>query len=278
LNTIISQLIVTIQGEGPTVGTPILLIRLGNCNLNCNFCDSKWSNNLKSSSEFNPSNISFPTTITDDNFSEFVNFINSKYLNKYQINTILLTGGEPFLDKEFIGKIVNSIDIKVSAFEIETNGTLLNATTDHKLFKYCWDKIIRINISPKLDPKAYINNDRIKEFRDIVELFISNEAVSLNTILKETPTSIIYKFVHCKEYERNIESFISGYKSANSIYIMPLTPARSKFKTEESFYKKFRENCSETLDFCMKTGYIFSPREHIWLFNQNQRNEYVDLG
>jgi len=45
--TIITQIIPTIQGEGPSAGTPVLLIRVGNCNLDCAWCDTKWSNNLK---------------------------------------------------------------------------------------------------------------------------------------------------------------------------------------------------------------------------------------
>jgi len=46
MKTIITQIIVTIQGEGPTAGAPVLLIRVGNCNLECHMCDTKWSNNI----------------------------------------------------------------------------------------------------------------------------------------------------------------------------------------------------------------------------------------
>jgi len=44
---IITQLCTTIQGEGPTAGKSCLLIRVGNCILNCSYCDTKWTNNLK---------------------------------------------------------------------------------------------------------------------------------------------------------------------------------------------------------------------------------------
>lgn len=34
----------TIQGEGPTIGTPAIFLRLQGCTLNCSWCDTDWGN------------------------------------------------------------------------------------------------------------------------------------------------------------------------------------------------------------------------------------------
>jgi len=275
--TIVTQVIPTIQGEGISVGTPVLLIRLGNCNLNCDFCDSKWANNLKITEvpQFDINNVSLPFILEEIDFENFIKYLKDNFLNKFEIRTILLTGGEPFLYKDFISKLVNYTDLKqITNIEIETNGTLLNNNDDYKMFNYCWGKIIQLNISPKLNP-TYYKNEKIKDIKDIIEVFVSNEVKSLKTIIEKTPTEIIWKFVHSKEMEKDIINFIRSFNTMNHIYIMPLTPARANYTFEGNFISAFKTSCLETIDFCIKNGFTFSPREHIWLFNQTKRDEYI---
>ena len=38
----VQEIFLTIQGEGPYAGTPAIFIRLGGCNLACNFCDTEF--------------------------------------------------------------------------------------------------------------------------------------------------------------------------------------------------------------------------------------------
>ena len=39
----VSELFYSIQGEGPTLGKPSVFIRLAGCNLECVWCDTKYS-------------------------------------------------------------------------------------------------------------------------------------------------------------------------------------------------------------------------------------------
>ncbi len=284
--TIISQIIVSIQGEGPSVGTPVLLIRTGNCNLDCSFCDTKWSNNLKLKDveKFDQDNVSLPFVITDNVvFNKFINYTNEKYLKNYNISTILLTGGEPLINRDFVSGIIFNNNLKnINKIEIETNGVLLDNSIDDdwKLFD-SYDKIVQLNISPKLDP-SYYRSKNIKTIKNIIKLFNNNYNKSIKDILEKTPTSITWKFVYSKAGEESINKFIRGVANVNNIYIMPLTPDYSKYVTsidcELNFLEDYRKSCYDAIDYCLRTGYTFVPRAHVFVFNNfTNRDEYIDV-
>ncbi|CAN0594227.1 unnamed protein product, partial [Ectocarpus sp. 12 AP-2014] len=44
LHLMVKQIFKTLQGEGPHVGTPSIFVRLGGCNLACDFCDTEFEN------------------------------------------------------------------------------------------------------------------------------------------------------------------------------------------------------------------------------------------
>jgi len=284
--TIITQIIPTVQGEGPSVGTPVLLIRMGNCNLECEWCDTKWSNTLKlkdiksiHTKKTHVLNTKLPIIIDETSIDDFINYLNTEFLSKFAITTILLTGGEPLMNKEFIASLIynsKSALKNITKIEIETNGTLLNDKTDKMLF-YHWDKTIQINISPKLDP-SYYRSDKIKTLDDIIDLFNNNNEISYQKILSETPTTITWKFVYSKAGKESIEKFIRGVGNVSNISMMPLTPDYTKYKKEIDFLEAFRLSSYDTIEYCMETGYIFSGRQHVWTFNNFlHRDEYMDV-
>ena len=279
--TIVTQVIPTVQGEGPSVGTPVLLIRMGNCNLDCLWCDTKWSNNvkLKGIKPFGANNQLAPFIVDDNSIDGFVNYLNNEFLSKFSISTVLLTGGEPLMNKEFVASLIynsKSALKNVTKIEIETNGTLLNNKTDKMLF-YHWDKTIQINISPKL-VAGYYRSAKIMGIDDIIDLFNENNDVSFKNILNETPTTITWKFVYSKDGEESIEKFIRGVANVNDVYIMPLTPDYKEYKKEMQFLEDFRKSSYDTIDYCMRTGYMFSPRLHIFIFNNFlHRDEFMDV-
>ena len=276
--TIITQIIPTVQGEGPSVGTPVLLIRIGNCNLNCTFCDTKWSNSLRpiDIKKFNPKKVVYPFWIDDTNIEIFIKFLNKEFLNQYRIHTILLSGGEPFMNKLFIRRLVFSSELSyVSKIEIESNGVLLDNSEDYKNLEH-WTRVIQINISPKLDPRFY-RSDKIKTVDNIIDLFKSNIETSINPIELKSPTTVTWKFVYSPEEKEIIDLFIKGVQTISNINVMPLTPDYTKYKTEIKFLEAFRESSYAAIEYCLKTGYIFVPRAHVWVFNNyKHRDELLD--
>ena len=97
----------TLQGEGPHVGVPSIFIRLGGCNLACDFCDTEFENFEKISTE----------SIVDKvkNFS-----LNDK--NIRSVGLVVITGGEPF--RQPIRLLCEKLIEEDFAIQIETNGTI----------------------------------------------------------------------------------------------------------------------------------------------------------
>lgn len=113
---------VSINGEGQRAGQLALFIRFASCNLNCEYCDTKWANEKDVAyKEYTP--------------EDLVDIILS-----YNVRNITLTGGEPLLQKDmpFFLKLLeekllehqlqerkqntgHNMDYRI---EIETNGSI----------------------------------------------------------------------------------------------------------------------------------------------------------
>ncbi|PIR32094.1 MAG: radical SAM protein [Alphaproteobacteria bacterium CG11_big_fil_rev_8_21_14_0_20_44_7] len=91
----------TIQGEGPHAGKPAIFIRLGGCNLACNFCDTEFED--------------FNTLPLDDILQK----VEECHINQ---SLIVITGGEPL--RQPIAKLCAALIARNFTIQIETNGTL----------------------------------------------------------------------------------------------------------------------------------------------------------
>ena len=131
---VISEIFHSLQGEGPTVGRPSVFVRLGMCNLKCDFCDTPYT--WKEGEED-----------YSDEANERIMEAVSKILEEFpHTRTIVWTGGEPMMQQR---DIVAAIDYLNQRFterklehEVETNGTILAQPEFDK-------RITRYNCSPK---------------------------------------------------------------------------------------------------------------------------------
>lgn len=119
----------TLQGEGPLTGVPSVFVRLDNCNLKCmwngTICDAHYTS-------WNPSGSSIES-------DELLNQI-ADLLVENRCGHVVLTGGEPALQPEFVKLLTGHPAFRANHFTIETNGTRFVA--DHGLDLIC--------LSPKL--------------------------------------------------------------------------------------------------------------------------------
>lgn len=96
----IKEIFTSIQGEGPYIGFKQLFIRFSKCNLNCEYCDTEFRNDLKEYTS-----------------EELIDIVNSQE----NIHSVSLTGGEPLMETDFLLEFLPFVQKKIY---LETNGTL----------------------------------------------------------------------------------------------------------------------------------------------------------
>lgn len=241
-NLYISQVITTIQGEGPLSGVPSLLIRLSGCDLHCPWCDTKYTWN-------HTGNHPGTRIVSQSNFDEFIDYLD-EMAKSDGIKNLMITGGEPLLywNNPMFQQLINGI-LSFDYYEIETNGVLLGEVRPGK-----YD--VRFNISPKLDPKSYTN-----------KLELSNLHLTLNNFFRTVKSTSILKFVDVPELRPEFEAFLLNISGPEEIRLMPWTPDRTKFNSYDEFLKSYHINCLDTLKYCMEMGYTYTQRLHLYLFD-----------
>lgn len=111
------------QGEALSVGKNMFFLRLSGCNLECSFCDTKYS----------WKKINKQMSITD---------VYQAYQNSGSFG-ICITGGCPLLQSEAICSLLDSFNFE--HVEIETNGTFCPNILNRVI-----NKVTNFNVSPKL--------------------------------------------------------------------------------------------------------------------------------
>lgn len=100
----LTEIFKTIQCEGTLTGMVSVIVRLGGCNLQCKWCDERFSSRAKGGLEIS--------------INELL-----KKINKYNCKNIIITGGEPLIYKEII-ELSNRLKDADYHVTIETNATI----------------------------------------------------------------------------------------------------------------------------------------------------------
>lgn len=147
----INEIFYSLQGEGLRQGEPTLFIRLSGCNLECDFCDTKYAWEKGS-------NLSLDQIGTKI----------ASLRKRHSFSWICLTGGEPLLQK--IQSLVRMLKEEGFKIQVETNAILYrNLAVD-------W-----YTVSPK--PKNFSVHARYRDKAKEVKLVVTKE-LSLATVLK----------------------------------------------------------------------------------------------
>jgi organic radical activating enzyme len=142
----VQQIFATFQGEGPFVGHPSIFIRLGGCNLACNFCDTEFE--------------SFKEISLNDILHK-ANDLSSKLKANFTHKLVVITGGEPF--RQPIEKLCDELINLGYKVQIETNGTIYRNI----------NKDVTIICSPKTTTKYTAIRDDLLERIDCLKFIIS---------------------------------------------------------------------------------------------------------
>jgi 7-carboxy-7-deazaguanine synthase len=126
----------TIQGEGPQIGTPSVFVRLSGCNLQCPLCDTDYT--------------SIRRAMTPDEVVTMVQGIRPSGL-------VVFTGGEPV--RQNIGPVIRALLDAEYSVQIETNGVLWREDIPwREIITVCSPKTPKIHpqLEPHIDALKYV--------------------------------------------------------------------------------------------------------------------------
>ncbi len=102
----LKEIFPTLQGEGPYSGWPAVFVRLGGCNLACDFCDTEFED--------------FDDQAVGDIVQRVLQF--AMPMGKRVADLVVITGGEPL--RQNIAPLCDALLEEDFLVQIETNGTL----------------------------------------------------------------------------------------------------------------------------------------------------------
>ncbi|MCQ2090572.1 MAG: radical SAM protein [Fibrobacter sp.] len=147
----ISEIFLSIEGEGIRTGAPAVFIRLFGCNLRCSYCDSMYAVEGNDYMEMTPKEI-----------MEKVQPFNTKY--------ITLTGGEPLIHKD-VKVLLKMLDDSGFEINIETNGTQPKPKgIKHLICTMDWKCT-----SSEMQPKMKLTNMMTLRGKDVLKFVVGSD-------------------------------------------------------------------------------------------------------
>ena len=143
------EIFYSLQGEGATIGTPSVFLRLALCNLSCSWCDTEYTWDWQRY-DFNKEVLSLDIAEVEER------------ILRHGCLHLVITGGEPLLQQRQLVPLVASLKFKGFYCEVETNGTVL------PLAQLTRD-IDQWNVSPKLHTSG--NSLERRESPEVLDFF-----------------------------------------------------------------------------------------------------------
>lgn len=200
------------------------------CNMNCSFCSMDAGPHVNTNNEMT--------------LEETIDFL--KYMNRYRIDRIIISGGEPLLSPklysilEYISKKMKNTQIVV-----QTNGALINENFCNRVK----DKVTRLNIS--IESIYDIWSNKKNEFIEQLEIvYRNNIQMEFSFVVTKENSQYVYDYIElCRHFNAEagikIVSAVGGEKRFDELSL-----------NEEEILEFYKEIC----------GYIL---EHNYIENQN---------
>lgn len=230
----VSEVFYSIQGEGPTVGSPAVFLRLTGCKMGCRFCDtSTWRSGTR--------------MVFKDVWEKIMVAIPSAEALCESVH-LVITGGEPLLQQDAVIEFLCSAkdgflphNRALHCVEMETACTVMpNAA----LFHF----VDRFNCSPKL---ANCGIPMKRRWHPMILNKFADQTGSIFKFVVRHPNSL-----------REIRAFADKHSgvSRDRIYLMPQCQTRDGWN----------RYAPPVIEFCKQEGFTFSPRLQVALWDSTQ--------
>lgn len=230
---LVSELYPCLQGEGPNIGKPSILLRLQICNLRCVWCDTPYTHTLKSD-PVDPSNTNSGQKYTRRSVEQ----VTEEIRKIERISHLIISGGEPTLQN--ISALLDALKDSHS-IEVETNGTQI-PHINHSSFSERHYEYAQWNVSPKGENAG----------QTLVETALSHWSQ-----LARRHSKVFFKFVVRKSEQdkdiREVEDLVRIYNLPHDRIILMAEGTTPESQLDNGWIEKT----------CLKFGWSFSPRLHV---------------
>ncbi|MDN3646115.1 7-carboxy-7-deazaguanine synthase QueE [Pontixanthobacter aestiaquae] len=229
------EIFASVQGEGPSAGSPCTFIRLSRCNLACIWCDTAYTWHFDGDDR---------THRDGETFDRKANQITldvaevAERINALGQNRLIITGGEPLMQAGPLAELLELLpDMTV---EVETNGT---TTAPPRLDI----RIDQYNVSPKL---AHSGN--------AAELALIPERLRSYSLDERA----FFKFVVASESDvAEVAELVRAHALPKKrVFLMPEGTDSETLRAREKWLTRS----------CLEHGFRMSDRLHIHLFGDTR--------
>ena len=157
------EIFYSLQGEGPTAGTPSVFLRLATCNLACSWCDTKYT--------WDWEHYDYDQEVAALDADTII-----EHILRFDCRRLIITGGEPLMQQRDLVPLVTALKAKGFQFEVETNGTIVPGSE-------LVADIDQWNVSPKLRNSA--NPTERRELPNVLDTFCRLPAAFFKFVVEE---------------------------------------------------------------------------------------------
>ncbi len=125
----VSEVFESIQGEGPSAGSPCMFVRLAACNLRCTWCDTPYT--------WDWQRFDYDQEVARQGVEQVATRVRAS-----QTSRLVITGGEPMIQQHAISRLLALLPREL-VVEVETNGTFAPEPA-------LAERVDQWNVSPKL--------------------------------------------------------------------------------------------------------------------------------
>lgn len=229
------EIFASVQGEGPSAGSPCTFIRLSRCNLACVWCDTAYTWHFEGDDRPHRGAATYDRKANQVTLDEAEVARRITELGQWRL---IITGGEPLLQAPALAALLELLpDMTV---EVETNGTIsAPARLDIRIDQY--------NVSPKLSHSG-----------NPAELALLPKRLSHYSADQRA----FFKFVISAPED------VDEVKALVRAHAIP--PARVFLMPEGTDSATLRAREGWLVPLCLKHGFRLSDRLHIHLFGDTR--------